>query len=306
MTSRQIECFMVVVKNMSFSKAADELFISQPSVSRYISGLEEELGVKLFIRGNKYIALSEAGRIWHDCFTLMVQEFNKAKSSTSAACGVRAGKVTFAISSLWGYNRNFRNFVNFFKRKYPDIQVEKMEPAPAHSVLEAYGEEKPMALFHIEKVLQELPEDYSSAKIGEVPLAFYFSKAHPFASNPKITTADFNSQLFLIVDNMDNSGPDDKPDIIDRISDIFVALGQAPPQYKFVTQNEISTSMLEDGDGVLMADLWARYAHNSVLLCHLTGCTENIGIAWKNSEEDSLMSLFANEAVEFFKAHPLS
>lgn len=306
MTSRQIECFLTVVKNMSFSKAADELFISQPSVSRYIRELEEELGVRLFIRGNKFIALSEEGRVWHDYFTLMVEEFIKARNLTVKVHGVQTGKVAFAISSLWGYNRSFKSFVRYFEKKYPHILVERLAPAPVHGIIESYGDNPPTVFFHIEKILWDLPEKYNSSKIGDVPLAFFFSKSHPFASNPNITTADFSNQLFLIVGDSNDDGPITKPDIIDKISEIFVGLNVAPPQYRFVAENEISVSMLEDGDGVLMADVWARYAHNSFLSCHVTNYSENVGVAWDNSEENSIAALFAKESIEFFKAHPLS
>ena len=50
MTTKSLEYFLVVVKHLNISKAAKELFISQPALSKQISQLEAELGVSLFDR----------------------------------------------------------------------------------------------------------------------------------------------------------------------------------------------------------------------------------------------------------------
>lgn len=52
MTTKTLEYFLVVVKHLNISKAAKELFISQPALSKQISQLEAELGVSLFDRTN--------------------------------------------------------------------------------------------------------------------------------------------------------------------------------------------------------------------------------------------------------------
>lgn len=62
MTEKQIEIFLVVANNLNISKAADELYTSQPYVSRTIKSLEEDLGVELFVRKNRFMGLTDAGR----------------------------------------------------------------------------------------------------------------------------------------------------------------------------------------------------------------------------------------------------
>ena len=61
MEIRQLEVFVSVAKNLSFSKAAEELYISQPSVSAQIGSLEKELGSQLLTRNTKEVALTKAG-----------------------------------------------------------------------------------------------------------------------------------------------------------------------------------------------------------------------------------------------------
>ena len=62
MNLKQLEAFVQVAEGGSFSKAARELYLTQPTISAHISALERELNVRLFIRNTKEVGLSEDGR----------------------------------------------------------------------------------------------------------------------------------------------------------------------------------------------------------------------------------------------------
>ncbi|MCH5207155.1 MAG: LysR family transcriptional regulator, partial [Oscillospiraceae bacterium] len=57
MEIRVLKYFLVVAREQSFSKAAEALFLSQPTLSRQLRDLEDELGKQLFIRGSRKITL---------------------------------------------------------------------------------------------------------------------------------------------------------------------------------------------------------------------------------------------------------
>ena len=61
MNTVQLECFVAVAEHLNFSRASEALRISQPSVSHQIQTLEDELGVKLFNRTSKSVALTPEG-----------------------------------------------------------------------------------------------------------------------------------------------------------------------------------------------------------------------------------------------------
>ena len=63
MTIKQLEYFMEVARSLNYSEAAKRLFISQPALSRSITALEEELGVRLFTRNKHNVALTSAGLV---------------------------------------------------------------------------------------------------------------------------------------------------------------------------------------------------------------------------------------------------
>ena len=61
MNIKQLEAFVRIVKNKCFSQTAKELYLTQPTVSSYISSLEEDLGVQLFTRTTKEVRTTEEG-----------------------------------------------------------------------------------------------------------------------------------------------------------------------------------------------------------------------------------------------------
>ena len=65
MDIKQVEYFISIVEAGSFSLAAEELYISQSSLSKQIMALEKGLGIKLLDRSARKIALTEAGKIFH-------------------------------------------------------------------------------------------------------------------------------------------------------------------------------------------------------------------------------------------------
>jgi DNA-binding transcriptional LysR family regulator len=64
MNFKQLETFLRVVEWQSFTKAAQHLYLSQPTISLQIKALEEELQVILFQRNEKKVTLTEAGRLF--------------------------------------------------------------------------------------------------------------------------------------------------------------------------------------------------------------------------------------------------
>src|SRR5436190_23616270 len=64
MELRHLRYFVAVAEDLSFTKAAQKLRLAQPSLTRQVRNLEEEIGVRLLNRANNRVALTEAGRVF--------------------------------------------------------------------------------------------------------------------------------------------------------------------------------------------------------------------------------------------------
>jgi len=96
----QLEAFVQVVKLRSFSRAAEEIYLSQPTISSHISSLEKELGIKLIIRSTKEVYPSWAGKILFSYATEILNMRDKAVMALKNCSGDVRGTLDIAASTV--------------------------------------------------------------------------------------------------------------------------------------------------------------------------------------------------------------
>ena len=107
MTLQQIRYFIEVAREMNFSRAAENLFVAQPGLSRAISNLEQELGVSLFIRsGNKKIFLTSYGEIFLEYANSVVETLDNAVTALDQlrVPSPLSGEVRLGYGYVMGYD----------------------------------------------------------------------------------------------------------------------------------------------------------------------------------------------------------
>lgn len=122
MTLQQLQYFLASIEHGSFSAAADELHLAQPSLSEQIRRLEGELGVALFVRAGRRLVLTEAGRSLRPEAERTVEAAARASASVAEVRELTSGTATFgtfgdAPSWLIG------NVVATFRRRHPGVRV---------------------------------------------------------------------------------------------------------------------------------------------------------------------------------------
>lgn len=122
MELRQLEYFMMICKELHFTRAAEKLHISQPSLSQQIKKLEFELGIPLFDRIGKSIALTEAGKIMKAHAEKVFYELEQAEAALRDLNGLQRGKLRIG-SLLTCVNYLLPPAILKFKRLYPDIEL---------------------------------------------------------------------------------------------------------------------------------------------------------------------------------------
>ncbi len=178
-----LSAFIAVSEQRSFSKAAIQLFITQPAVSKRISALETELNTRLFDRIGKQVQLTEAGRALLPSALRILAELEDSKRAISNLNESVSGKLSIATSHHIGLHRLppvLRTFTRDFTEVDLDIRFMDSEEA-CNCVLR--GE--------VELAIATLPEanwpQLESQTIWHDPLVIVISNQHPMAEAGQIS-----------------------------------------------------------------------------------------------------------------------
>lgn len=123
MTMQQIECFLEAVKCSSFSAAAANLFMSQPTLSRHIIALEQELKVSLFVRANNTIRLTGVGRTLYPKLKEMYAAFLSDSQELHALIRNFSGRLCLGIQEPQSVDDFLKNALNQIKKDRPELNV---------------------------------------------------------------------------------------------------------------------------------------------------------------------------------------
>lgn len=122
MNWQYLKYFEVVAREEHFTRAADQLHITQSALSKSIDNLEHEIGVPLFESHGRNIRLTKYGQIFYEHVYAATAEIDSAVMQIQDMAGVNGGEVTFAsIFSLGAFA--IPKLIKLFKEQYPDIQL---------------------------------------------------------------------------------------------------------------------------------------------------------------------------------------
>lgn len=119
---KQIKYFQSVVRNNSFSEAAEENFISQSAISQQIQALERELGFTLLERRNRGFTLTDAGEYFYQKSLVLMADYERMCAEASKIA--KGGQASLKIGYLRCYAGNeLHQALEQFAERYPDVTV---------------------------------------------------------------------------------------------------------------------------------------------------------------------------------------
>jgi DNA-binding transcriptional LysR family regulator len=121
-TLRQLKVFETVARHLSYSRAADELHLTQPAVSIQVRQLADHAGLPLFERLGRKIYLTSAGREMLRYSRSIIQQFKEAEEAMAGLKGIRGGKLNIAVISAGDYF--FPRLLAEFCGRHQDVTVE--------------------------------------------------------------------------------------------------------------------------------------------------------------------------------------
>lgn len=123
MELRVLNYFLAIAREGSFTKAADMLHVTQPTLSRQIADLERELGVKLFIRSNHSIFLTDDGMMLKHRAQEILSLADKTKRDLLKKEGSLSGTVSIG-SGEFRSTEYLAKVISGFNSRYPDVKYE--------------------------------------------------------------------------------------------------------------------------------------------------------------------------------------
>ena len=133
MNLKQLEAFVQVAEGGSFSKAARELYLTQPTISAHISSLEKELNVRLFVRNTKEVSLSDNGKDLYKYAKQMVDLQGKIEEHFGMRKDSGKHCITIAASTIPAQYLLPKVLMRF-NEKYPEEQFKIKETDSAQVV----------------------------------------------------------------------------------------------------------------------------------------------------------------------------
>ena len=189
----QLEHFLAVAEQRTFTRAAERVFRTQPALSQSIKKLETELGAPLFMRDNGDVSLTEAGKLLEHYAQRMLKLRDEAARSIFQLQNLEAGTLSIAAhesAALYLLPNAILNFLQLF----PDVKV---------SVKRARLNEIPRMVLDREiqiGFLKDAPafQELESIAVHADRMALIASPKHRLADRPGVTVADLDGVPFVV------------------------------------------------------------------------------------------------------------
>lgn len=242
MKINQIIYVLTVAKHKNFSKAADELFVSQPAISSQIKALENELNIEIFQRDTHKVVLTPIGEIFCNHARIIVNELELLQNSIKNYTVSRHPIIKIGVFPFYEFSILKDSLVNYFyKNNHYICNIEIMENSTA---IENLLHAKADIIF----VRSDIPFDnpnYNCLKLSEEEMYALFNKKYVKDPNGAITPKEL-SQYGLMTTSPNTHVYKTCQKLLDKYNQ--------PMKIAFMTNSDIPTfiDMVHKGVGTIL------------------------------------------------------
>jgi DNA-binding transcriptional LysR family regulator len=290
MEMKQVKYFLTVAEQGSFSAAADNLYISQSSLSKQIMALEKELGVELFDRSKRSIALTEAGEAFRKHAYLINEEYKVMLTNLKEH--KRAPSLSIvAIPVIAQYG--ITSYIAQFQTAYPNIQL-MLEEREASTILPVLHTHQFDLAFIRDNYLDG--EQYHLLEVDRDKFMVTLSVKHPLAGRASISLSELANENFIMFD---------KGTVVHELAvDACRKVGFEPRIFYASLRVESILGLVASQSGIalIMEKIFQYHKHPDVIAIPLTEIVESkIVLAYP---KDKKLSAPANNFWEFIRDYP--
>jgi len=193
MTLTQMRYFLEVCKHGSVSRAAEALYISQPSVSSAIRELEDELGVNLFHRIKMRLSLTQEGKFFLERTSQIMKEIDFLTVHMKDL-GNKRNRIRIGVPPMIG-TFLFPSIFSAFHNAFPDIEIEMAEYG-SRKIREMVLDEELDVAIAIADAKRDVP--YHAILMLRTTLLFTVSPTHPLAGRDTIRLEELNGEPLIL------------------------------------------------------------------------------------------------------------
>ena len=286
MNDLQIKYFLSVARNLSFTKTAEELSVSQPAVSRHVSAMEKELGVALFDRTNKSIFLTEAGKLYYEFFSDLQVRYRLIRERAQDVNRQRSGRIRLGCLEGWDISGFFPAILEKFKQDYPNVEI-LLECFGTRGLVQALKNDSIDAAMSIDVTLADI--EYTHVEeLTSIPRIILFSSKHKLAKKVDLCPKDFENELFFALSS------EEATYAANLVREYMRPFG-FEPRIQVVRNIESMNACVHNGMGVAVTDWWSTAKGMSDFGFIPIGSRHPIVMVWKEKNDNPALSVLANE-----------
>lgn len=191
-TFRQLKVFESVARNLSYTKAAQELHLTQPAVSMQIKQLEENAGINLLEQVGKKIFLTEAGREMYHYARSIARELDEVAGIMERLKGLDSGKLEITVATT--ANAFATRMLAMFKQRHEGVTI-SLDVTNRERLLRQLAEnEKDIAIMGRPPMSEELVAE----SFADNPLVVVAPPNHPLAGQKHIPLKALQDEVFVV------------------------------------------------------------------------------------------------------------
>lgn len=193
----QLRYFVVLAEKLNYTATADALYISQPTLSRTIMSLEQELDISLFERNKQNVKLTHAGEIFLKHAKNILSEFDEALTCIRASADGTLGLIKIGVSSI-----AFSNFLPFIIHRFRTLHSNINLQICDGTVEELLGliESRHLDIAFTRDYLLENHPTLDRLTLWSDPLYVVLSPKHPLAGQKSVLLSQLLGEKFFAVD----------------------------------------------------------------------------------------------------------
>jgi DNA-binding transcriptional LysR family regulator len=298
MELRQLRYFITLANELSFTKAAKLLHVSQPPLSYQIAQLENELGVRLFERTSRSVSLTEAGKALMPHAKAILDRTEEARSHLKRVAGGLCGRVQIGLAGSH-FLGPFPKFISQWRQQRPDVEVLLHEMQPTDHMHALKDGRLDLSLSR-----QAISDNgMRTSLLWKDPVVAALPLGHRLVGHKTIRLKELENDEFVFL-RIGSS------QFAAHSHQACVQAGFAPRIIQQVVEIPSALNLVAAGLGVaLVPASMARLRSDSVTICQLTHQQAKIGLSlngdvylhWRAAESSEVVMQFRTQLLQWAK-----